>query len=78
MEINLDPNDLTLGEAETFEELTGLLVTDLRPGASIPSRALTAIVFIVKRRDDPDFTLEDARAIRFREITPPAAPSPNA
>lgn len=70
-EIRLDPNELTLGEGEEFEELTGLAIASLKPGAAIPSKALSVLVYLVKRRSNPDYTLDDARRIRYAELAGP-------
>ena len=64
----IDPNTLTLGELEEIEEISG------RPGGAelgrgTPSmRTLLAIVYVMKRRSDPNFTLDDARAMQISTV----------
>lgn len=61
--IVLDPDDLTLGEIEDIEEIAGVPVATLfSDPKALPAKALTAIVYVMKRRSDPEFTIERARA----------------
>ncbi|TXH55731.1 MAG: hypothetical protein E6Q97_08205 [Desulfurellales bacterium] len=66
--LTLDPNELTLGEGEEFEELTGVTVASIKPGAALPVKALTVLVYLIRRRTDPSYSLEDARKVRFAEL----------
>lgn len=64
----VDFDDLELGELEDFEEATGLDFTQMKPGKALPVKALTALVWIVKRRTEPDFTIEDARKMKLSTV----------
>lgn len=65
--VNID--DLTLGELEDFEEAAGISVADIQArGGSMPVRAVSALVWVTKRRDDKDFTLDQARKIKLSEV----------
>lgn len=87
--LTLDPDDLTLGEMEEFEEITGRTLSDLMRGEialddedkprrdakgkvlrEINPRAkeITALVFLARRREEPDFTLDQARAVKLTEL----------
>ena len=74
--IVIDVNTITLGELEQLEDITGRnVVTEL--GRGQPSaRTLTALIYVVKRRENPDFTLEDARAVNASEFRVEAQSSP--
>lgn len=65
--------DLTFGEHETGYEVAGadweaLLRGDIRP------RGLMALVYVVLRRDHPDVTLDDVRALKMSVIRPVSTP----
>jgi hypothetical protein len=76
--LEFDPNDLTLGDMEDFEAATGEPFGALaqrfrgKPAneviATLPAKALTALVWIVARRADPDFTLAMARDTKATDI----------
>ena len=78
MEVVIDVNDLTLGEVEEIENLTGLTVGDFGDGTKMSAKLVTAFVYISKRRTDPDFTIEDARKIKLGEFQPVARPTKKA
>lgn len=81
-EVRIDISDLTLGEVEEFEEITGLALSNFGEGKPFPAKALVALVFLTKRRIDPSFTIEDARLLRINELSygaeevAPADPTP--
>ena len=70
--LRLDENELTIGDLEDFESITGQTFESLRPGkdgsVAMDAKMLKALVFIVKRRADPAFTLDDARDVRVTEL----------
>lgn len=88
--ISLNPDELTLGDLEDFEEATGKSIQDAlkaqpvyeddgvtrkfddkgRPlsEAKISAKTLSALVWLVKRQANPDFTLQDARRVRVAEL----------
>lgn len=74
--IQFDVNSLTLGEVETMEEIVGRdVMREL--GQGTPSvKTLLALVYVVKRRDNPEFTLDDARKLKVAAIRAEAAADP--
>ena len=74
MSIRIDVNDLTLGEVEFFEQESGLSLGDLQEGR-MTAKAVTALVCLVKRRDEPDFTMDDARKVKLSEFDVTADPT---
>lgn len=73
--MNFDINQLELGELEDIEEVTGINPGALE-GKALPVKMMTAIAWVLKRRDDPAFTLEQARRIKVVELLE-ETPSPN-
>jgi len=83
--LEFDPNDLTLGDMEDIEAATGEPFgafaqrfqgkSEAEVLATLPSKVLTAMVWIAGRRNDPTFTLQRARDTKATEIEagrPPA------
>lgn len=73
MESGPDSTKLTLADLEDFEEATGADLMELeaelksaKTGARM--RILAALVWIYRRKSDPDFTLEAARAMPLDEV----------
>lgn len=62
-------DDLELGEVEEFEAAMGgktLAEADLTSAKSI-----IWLVYLVKRRENPEYTLDDARAVKLTDIIRP-------
>lgn len=67
MEIVLDVNQLTVGDVEDIEAICEKSFDELdfqHPSAKL----MKAIIYITGRRDDPAFTLEDARQVRLTDV----------
>lgn len=65
--ISIVVDDLTIGDLETIEEIAG------EPAGRVFSQdfsagTLKALIFVAQRRENPDFTLEDAANVRFGDI----------
>lgn len=61
----IDLNDLTIEEIEVLEDITDAPFDEaLKPGRK-RGKVLRALAFIVNRREDPDFTLEQAGALKI-------------
>ena len=71
-------NALTVGEIEDLEEITeGPLDVSFSEGSK-KGKALKALAWVLKRREDESFTLEDARKMRVQlEETKPEEESPD-
>lgn len=66
--IRIDLAELTLGElAELGDLLAPTPLTDMLAGPQ-QAVAIAAIVVIIKRRTDPDYSLEQARTLRMGDI----------
>jgi hypothetical protein len=73
--LKLRPDDLTIGDMEDFEKITGepfmatLARLEESSGvAALSAKTLKALVFIVKRTTDPDFRIEDTRKVKVGEL----------
>lgn len=70
--LNVNVDDLTLGEVDDFEEASGLSIVDvsklLKGKKPLPAKALIALVWITKRRADESYTLEQARSVKVSEL----------
>lgn len=66
--MNFDINDLTIGEVADIEEATGKSISTLFDGSGSQARTLQAVIWIVRRREDPTLTLEQAGNMTFTEM----------
>ena len=57
---DVDFDDLTIGEIEEIEELTGVSIKMIDDPERPMGATLRVLAYIRKRRDNPDFTLEMA------------------
>lgn len=68
--VEYDPQDLTLREERDVRKLIRDLVED--PDVDFESLplgdVLPALCFVLRRRDDPDFTIEDALDLKQRDV----------
>lgn len=67
MKLVLDVDEMTLGELEELEALAGCTIEDIMQGER-SVRSMIAIIFILRRRDNPAFTLEDAKRVKMSEL----------
>ena len=65
MDINI--NDLTLGDLEEIEDVAGKPASALFDGG-MSAKTMQAVVYVLKRRGDPEFTIEDAKRIKVTEF----------
>jgi len=69
--IRFDIDELTLGEMADIEDYTGHRLGEMFPqngSVKLSGKELIAIVWIVKRRENPAFTLDDAKKLKFGEL----------
>lgn len=87
--LSLNPEELSIGDLEDFEEITGMQLQDAlaakpvldengkqvkdekgRPlrEAQLSTKVIKALVYLTKRRDNPAFTLDDARNVKVTEL----------
>ncbi len=70
--IAISIDEFTLGEIEELEELTGMtlraLMRRMQSDDGAPTKAVSALAWIARRRAEPELTLDDVRALRLSEI----------
>lgn len=71
LEINMD--HLTVEEIEDIEEIIDAPIDSLQDPTKRKGKLLRAIVYVLSRRDNPEFTLEQAgkKRIRFDQAAVP-------
>lgn len=63
--LNLDIDSLTLDEIDAIETIIDGPLDDLaKPGAR-KAKMLKAMAYVIKRREDPSFTVEDAGRLKI-------------
>lgn len=58
---------LTLDEVETIENLTGTPMEKLMDEGKLKGKALKAVIWVAKKRTNPDYKMEDAGKVTFKE-----------
>jgi hypothetical protein len=58
---------LTLDEVETIENLSGSPMDELMGVGKLKGRALKAIIWVAKKRNEPNYKMEDAGKVTFSE-----------
>jgi len=66
-ETKFDFESLTLEEVEQIELIAGTSIDQLMEAGSPKGKALKAIIFVIKKRTDPSFTIEQAGKIPLRD-----------
>lgn len=65
--LTIDIEGLTLGEIEEFEEASGSSISAVAKGEGT-AKAIVALVWVVKKRENPEFTMDDARAMKLSDV----------
>lgn len=71
MQITIDLNSLTLGDVEDLEEYCGVPIMELEGrlrSNRLSTRMLTGLVWIMRRKTEPEFTIAQARELKFTEF----------
>lgn len=64
----MDIDSITLGDIEEIENYAGLPFGDIGENKPGVAKLRTALVWVLKRKDTPGFTIEDARALSPSEL----------
>lgn len=62
--LKINPEDLTLGDIETIEELSGQPIGWLGNSDKPQGKMMVAVAYTIGLRDDPKYTLDQARKMR--------------
>ena len=71
----VDVSDLTLGELTEVGELLGMPLHEIMQSPRQPD-GIAAVICVQKRRDDPSYTLDDARRVKMKDVDMRDAPDP--
>jgi hypothetical protein len=64
---NFDFDSLTLEEVELIENLTNSSIDEAFGSGNPKGKALSAFVWVVLKRNNPNFKMEDAKKITLKE-----------
>lgn len=67
-------DDLTIGDLDTVEDISGATLDDIQEG-NIRAKTVAALVFVTQRHANPDYTLEDALKVRIADVDVDARPT---
>lgn len=62
-----DFESLTIEDVETIEHISGRAIDSIMDDESPKGKTMKAIVFVVKRKENPMYTLDDAGKLSFKE-----------
>ena len=71
MKIKIDMAAITLGEMEDFEDAAGVplsALSKLQAAGDLPTKFITALVWLALKHDDPKLTLDDVRKMKFTDL----------
>lgn len=71
----IDLNHLTIAEIETVEEIIDAPIDAVQDPKIRKGKVLRAIAYVMKKRENPDFTLEDAGNTRVMFSVDPIPPT---
>lgn len=69
--LDLNVDDLSLGDCMDVEEITGepaFMTFASAQSGGMSAKAMAALVWVTKRKSDPTFTFEDAKAIKVSTL----------
>ena len=64
----MNVEDLTLGEVEEIENYAGLPLASLADSDKPSGALMVAIAWVAKRKEDPNFTLHQAKQLTSKEL----------
>jgi hypothetical protein len=62
-----DFESLTIEDVETIEMIAGKAIDSIMDDETPKGKTMKAIVFVLNRKDNPKYTLEDASKVSFKE-----------
>lgn len=73
-DVDVDLDAFTLGDIEDFEEASGVTFMQLHSALQnndytvLSGKVIKALAWIMKRHEDPDFTLQQARDVSLGDV----------
>lgn len=74
-----DFESLTIEEVETIEQISGSPIDALMDDSALKGKSLKAVIYVMKKRENANFTIADAAKISFKEameMLQPGEPDP--
>ena len=65
----MDFDDITLGEIEEIEDYAGLAISKIGDDTPGVIKLRIALAWIIKRRTNPEFSIDDAKKMTATELT---------
>lgn len=67
--LEVDPNALTLGDVEDVEDYCGKPIGEiLKPDVPLSAKAMTALAWVVLRRQEPGISIDQVRELQFANL----------
>ena len=67
-QMNIDPEDLTLREVDELESILGTGIDTAFSEGSPKAKAIAALVWITKRRDNPELTFDEVLDMNLKDV----------
>jgi len=64
---HFDFESLTIEEVETIENLSGSPIDALMDDKALKGKSIKAVVFVIKKRENQMYTLDEAAKVSFKE-----------
>lgn len=64
----MDINTLTFGDIEDIENYAGMSFSDIGEDKPGVSKLRTALVWVLKRKENPTFTIDDAKMLTADQL----------
>lgn len=65
----MNVNELTMGEIDEVENYAGVPLSSLASTETSNTKLLIGLAWVIKRKEDPKFSLEHAKRLTMDEIT---------
>jgi hypothetical protein len=65
----MNVNELTMGEIDEVETYAGVPLSSLASTETSNTKLLIGLAWVIKRKEDPKFSLEHAKRLKMDEIT---------
>lgn len=59
--------DMTLEEVALAEQLAGAPIDEMLDEEKLKGKSMTALVYVIKKRTEPNFTFDEAKKYKFKE-----------
>jgi len=64
-DLTVNLNDLTIGEIETIEDITGMAIDRIGDPTAPKGKMLRALAFVMMRRTNPDLTMGEVSDVKI-------------